>query len=94
MHGRHNINIQLNQILTGNRLMKTQCFLIALTMLNLAILMIALAQHIRPTYAESAAPVLRARALEIVDERGRVGASLNVQPAVKNENGHEQIVKP
>jgi hypothetical protein len=74
-------------MLTGDMPMKNQRFLIALTVLNLALLMFTLAQHIRPTYAESAAPVLRARALEIVDERGRVRASLNVQPAGKSPNG-------
>jgi hypothetical protein len=60
--------------------MKTQRMLVALTVLNLGLLALLLAQ-IRPPEASSAAPVLRGRALEIVDERGRVRASIQVQPA-------------
>ncbi len=57
--------------------MKAQPLLIALTLVNLALLSFTLAQ-IHPAVAEGALPVLRGRALEIVDERGRVRASLNV----------------
>jgi len=47
----------------------------------------ALAQ-IRPTVtAQDVAPVLRGRALQIVDEQGRVRASLNVLPASIQKNG-------
>jgi hypothetical protein len=60
--------------------MKTQRMLVALTVLNLGLLALLLAQ-IGPPEASSAAPVLRGRALEIVDERGRVRASIQVQPA-------------
>ena len=66
--------------------MKVQPLLIALTLVNLALLVFTLAQ-IRPAVAEGAPPVLRGRALEIVDERGRVRASLNVLPASKQPNG-------
>ncbi len=66
--------------------MKVQPLLIALTLVNLALLIFTLAQ-IRPAGAESALPVLRGRALEIVDERGRVRASLNVLPAGTQPNG-------
>lgn len=60
--------------------MKIQRFLIALTAVNLGLLMFLLAQ-IRPVEAVSAPPVLRGRAFEIVDDRGRVRASITVLPA-------------
>ena len=60
--------------------MKMHRLLVALTVLNLGLLVLLLAQ-VRPPEASSAAPVLRGRALEIVDERGRVRASIQVQPA-------------
>ena len=60
--------------------MKIQRFLIALTILNLVLLLRLLFQPL-PTMAQSVAPVLRGRALEIVDEQGRVGASITVLPA-------------
>ncbi len=66
--------------------MKIQRLLIALTLVNLALLIFTFAQ-IRPAVAEGVPPVLRARALEIVDERGRVRASLSVLPASKQPNG-------
>ncbi len=66
--------------------MKIQRLLIALTLVNLALLIFTLPQ-IRPAVAEGAPPVLRGRALEIVDERGRVRASLNVLPAGTQPNG-------
>src|SRR5947209_19144114 len=59
--------------------MNTQRFLIALTVVNVATLAISLA---RPgAAADDVAPVLRGRALEIVDDRGRVRASITVFPA-------------
>jgi len=69
--------------------MNTQRFLIALTVVNVASLAISLA---RPgaAGAEGVAPVLRGRALEIVDDRGRVRASITVfpaDPAVKMPDG-------
>jgi hypothetical protein len=66
--------------------MKIQRILVALTLVNLALLVFSLAQ-MRPALAESAPQVLRGRALEIVDERGRVRASLSVLPATKHANG-------
>jgi hypothetical protein len=66
--------------------MKIQRLLIVLTLLNLALLIFTLAQT-RPAVAEAAPQVLRGRALEIVDERGRVRASLNVLPAGRQPNG-------
>jgi len=66
--------------------MKIQRLLIVLTLVNLALLIFTPAQ-IRPAAAEGRPPVLRGRALEIVDERGRVRASLNVLPAGRQPNG-------
>ena len=59
--------------------MKNQRLLVALTVINLGLLAY---QVVRPRYvfAEDNAPVLRGRALEIVDERGKVRAELRVFP--------------
>jgi hypothetical protein len=60
--------------------MKIQKFLIALTILNLVVLLRLLFQP-SPTQAQSVAPVLRGKALEIVDDQGRVRASITLLPA-------------
>jgi len=60
--------------------MKIQKLLIAVTVVNLGLLMFVLAQMQRAV-AQDIAPVLRGRTLEIVDARGRVRASIKVQPA-------------
>jgi len=49
--------------------MKTQKFMIALTIANAGMLLFSLAQP-RPTAAQDVAPVLRGHALEIVDDQG------------------------
>jgi hypothetical protein len=61
--------------------MKTQRFAIALTLINLALLVLLLAQNLAAD-SQNAAPVLRGRGLEIVDSKGRVRASITVQPPV------------
>jgi hypothetical protein len=66
--------------------MKIQRLLIVLTLVNLALLIFTLAQ-IRPAAAQGVTPVLRGRALEIVDDRGRVRASIQVLPASPQKNG-------
>ena len=66
--------------------MKIQRLLIVLTLVNLVLLIFTLAP-VHPAVAEGASPVLRGRALEIVDERGRVRASINVLPATTQPNG-------
>jgi hypothetical protein len=59
--------------------MKTQRLLLALAVANMILLAFFLA---RPgSTAEQVAPVLRGRALEIVDDRGKVRASIKVLPA-------------
>jgi hypothetical protein len=60
--------------------MKNQRFAIALTLLNLALLVFLVVQN-RKAEAQSVAPVLRGRELELVDDQGRVRASLKVYPA-------------
>jgi hypothetical protein len=60
--------------------MKIQRLSIVLTVINLLLVTFSLAQF-HPTEAQGAAPVLRGRALEIVDKEGRVRASITVHPA-------------
>ena len=60
--------------------MKIQRLSIVLTVINLLLLAFSLAQF-HPTEAQGVAPVLRGRALEIVDKEGRIRASINVHPA-------------
>src|SRR3954468_24392428 len=68
---------------------KVQRLTITLTILNLMLLAFSLAQ-LRPAAAQGVAPVLRGRALEIVDDQGRVRAEIKVlpaQPALKMPDG-------
>jgi hypothetical protein len=67
--------------------MKTPRSLLVLTALNLALLLVLLVQHLRPAFAQGEPPVLRGRALEIVDGQGRVRASINVLPPSKTSDG-------
>ena len=60
--------------------MKIQRLLIALTVANIALLTLLLARS-GSAGAQSDTQVLRGRALEIVDERGKVRASITVIPA-------------
>jgi hypothetical protein len=70
--------------------MKTPQSLVALTLINLVLLLLTLAQQLAPAFAEGELPVLRGRALEIVDEQGRVRASIDVLPSSKSRNGEDQ----
>ena len=69
--------------------MKTPRGLVALTAVNCALLLLAVAQQLRPAFAQAEPSVLRGRALEIVDGQGRVRASINVLPAGRSPNGDE-----
>jgi hypothetical protein len=60
--------------------MTMQRVLVAATAINLALLLFLLTQTVPPV-AAGVAPVLRGSALQIVDDLGRVRASLNVLPA-------------
>ena len=66
--------------------MRTQRLAIVLTVINLVTLTFTLA-HSRRAAADGIAPVLRGRALEIVDERGQVRARINIEPAVTSPGG-------
>ncbi len=61
-------------------MMKTQHILVVLTVANAAILVFSLIQP-HTTAAQEVAPVIRGRALEIVDDHGRVRAEIKVLPA-------------
>lgn len=65
--------------------MKIQRLLIAVTVINLGLTMFLLAQIRRAdagsVEAASPTPVLRGSALEIVDDKGRVRASIKLHPA-------------
>ena len=69
--------------------MKNQRFLVVITVFNILLLLFSLGQT-RAVVAEGVAPVLRGRGLEIVDDRGRVRASITIlpaDPAVKMPDG-------
>jgi hypothetical protein len=59
--------------------MKNQRFLVVITILNILLLAVSASQT-RAVVTEGIAPVLRGRALEIVDDRGRVRASITILP--------------
>ena len=72
--------------------MKTQRVAIALTVLNLGLLIFLLAQ-IRYANAQDVAPVLRGRALEIVDAQGQVRAQILVHgPETVNGKTYPETV--
>jgi hypothetical protein len=60
--------------------MKAQWSALGLTAVNLAVLLFTLAE-LRPAAAQGKPPVLRGSGLEIVDDQGRVRASITVMPA-------------
>lgn len=59
--------------------MKTERLAIALTAVNLVLLLFMLARA-GPTSAQSTAAILRGQAFELVDARGQVRSRLNVEP--------------
>ena len=65
----------------GGETMKTQRFLIALTLVNLGLMLWIVLSQSQPALATTASPILRGSGLEIVDQRGRVRASIKLQPA-------------
>jgi hypothetical protein len=70
--------IRINELKVAN--MRTQRVAIGLTVLNLFILMLTLFRANSAAIPE-VAPVLRCRALEIMDEHGRVRGMIRVFPA-------------
>ena len=71
--------------------MKIQRALIALTVVNFILLVFSLAQS-RAVVAQGNAPVLRGRALEIVDDQGRIRASIKVLPADHDKTFSETVI--
>ena len=69
--------------------MKVSRTLVALTMLNLVVCVLSISVQLRPAFADGAAPVLRGRALQIVDGQGRVRASIDVLPGTTPSGGEE-----
>jgi len=68
--------------------MKAQRTLVALTVVNLGLLLVSLAREVRPAVAQQQVPaILRGRGLEIVDDQGRVRAAIKVMPATATANG-------
>ena len=61
--------------------MRTQRYLFALSFLNLLLLSFILLSRTGPALASSGSPVLRGRALEIIDDHGRVRASIKLHEA-------------
>jgi hypothetical protein len=66
--------------------MKLQWSALVLTIVNLVLLMSSLSA-MRPAAAEGKLPVLRGSGLQIVDDQGRVRASITVMPAGKSAAG-------
>src|SRR2546428_4280367 len=60
--------------------MNWQRFAVILSVLNLALLMFVITR-VQPVAADGVIPVLRGRALELVDDHGRVRAEIKVLPA-------------
>jgi hypothetical protein len=73
--------------------MKISRIQIALAIINLGLLVFLLAQ-LNKAHADEIVPVLRGRALEIVDGQGRIRASINVYPpeTINNKPYLETVV--
>jgi len=67
--------------------MKSTKFLLALTAINLFVLIGLLAQSFGVARADSESSILRGRGLQIVDDQGRVRASISVLPAGPSQDG-------
>ncbi len=69
--------------------MNSPRFLISLTVVNFAVLLLSVTNLVRSATADEIVtmPVLRARSLQIVDEKNRVRASLSVLPASTSASG-------
>ena len=67
--------------------MKSTRFLLALTAINFFLLVALLAQSLGLARAESEPSILRGRGLQIVDDQGRVRASISVLPAGPSQDG-------
>src|SRR3954465_2638413 len=79
----HSVNV-------GGPYMNARTGLYALVALNVAMLLLGLAQQLRPAVAQAEPSVLRGRALEIVDGQGRVRASITILPPIRSNSAEEQ----
>ena len=70
--------------------MKAPQTLVVLTVINVAVFVMTMAQHLQPLLAASPPPVLRGSGLEIVDGQNRIRASISVLPARVTQNDDEQ----
>jgi len=64
--------------------MKTRSLLVGMTLVNVVLLVFSLAQSGAAVMAQGSLPILRGRGLEIVDDAGRVRASITLLPADPN----------
>ena len=63
--------------------MRAQRIAVALTLVNLLVLLVTVAQpraRVLPTSRQAATPVLRGQAVELVDARGQVRSTLKIEP--------------
>ena len=67
--------------------MKVQPLLVVVTAVNLALVIFTVVYVRSAVAVGEVAPVLRGRALQIVDDQGKVRASINVYPAHTQSNG-------
>ncbi len=73
--------------------MNSQRLAAILTVINLGILLL-LSNQLRPVHASSELPVLRGRALEIVDAQGKLRASIQVIPEGPSRRLDGSLVEP
>ena len=59
----------------------------ALTAVNIAVVALGIGLQLRSVFAQGEPPVLRGRALQIVDDQGRVRASITIDPAARQADG-------
>ena len=72
---------------------RIQRFALGLTLLNLLLFVLLVLSHASPAFGkQSELPVLRGRALEIVDAEGRIRASISVMPASRSDTGAAETV--
>ncbi len=69
-------------------------YVLALTLVNLAMLVMVLFHPTAPVEASGPSQVVRARGLEIIDAQGRLRASLSVIPAGPARRSDGRVVEP
>jgi hypothetical protein len=75
-----------------NMNIKIQRVLMALTLVNLVVLTFLLTHQTKAAESHSTAPVLRGRALEIVDENGNVRAAIQLIPGRADGTFPETVI--